>query len=36
VIEKIHINPSKFYEQYHNFENFGHALNPSDNAGSSR
>ena len=31
VIEQIHINPAKFYEQYHNFENFGHALNPSDN-----
>lgn len=32
VVEQININPAKFYEQYHNFENFGHALNPSDNA----
>jgi hypothetical protein len=32
VIEQIHINSAKFYEQYHNFENFGHALNSSDNS----
>lgn len=33
VIESININEGKFHEQYHNFENFGYALNPSDNAG---
>ncbi|TNV80538.1 hypothetical protein FGO68_gene16839 [Halteria grandinella] len=32
VVEQIHINPAKFHEQFHNFENFGHALNPSDNS----
>ena len=32
VVERVHINPTKFHEQYHNFESFGHALNPSDNA----
>ena len=25
------MNEGRFHEQYHNFENFGHALNPSDN-----
>lgn len=33
VIEQIHIDEGKFAEQYHNFENFGYAINPSDNAG---
>ncbi len=33
VIEQIHLDEGKFHEQYHNFQNFGHALNPSDNAG---
>ena len=33
VIEKININEGKFHEQFHNFENFGYAANPSDNAG---
>ena len=35
VVEQIHINAGKFNEQYHNFQNFGHALNPSDNSGAS-
>ena len=33
VVEQISINEGKFHEQYHNFENFGYAQNPSDNAG---
>lgn len=33
VVEQANINEAKFHEQFHNFENFGHALNPSDNAG---
>lgn len=32
VVEEIFINPAKFHEQFHNFENFGHAINPSDNS----
>jgi len=27
------LHEGKFHEQYHNFENFGYAINPSDNAG---
>ena len=33
VVEVANINEAKFHEQFHNFENFGHAINPSDNAG---
>lgn len=30
VIEEAHLNAAKFHEQYHNFNNFGHALDPTD------
>jgi hypothetical protein len=30
VIEEAHLNAAKFHEQYHNFTNFGHALDPTD------
>lgn len=33
VIEQAYINEGKFHENYHNFENFGHALDPSDTTG---
>jgi hypothetical protein len=33
VIEQIHLNPGRFHEQYHNFQSFGHAIDPSDVAG---